>query len=291
MNQINTLILTTAALISTNSFAFEELSDQELSTYAAQDGITISLLPGGPIQADLIWHDNSGFGPDYNEGNTKAGALIFGTANGRSKNPLSLSSGSADISITLKIDAQGGSSTSGPFLNLGVFVPEDIIINTGDIWVGKSGQVSPTGRGYSDPVKIMDNMKFYISNLSTNIQLGSAAQGSLLKLNGIFKDGLRLEGFKVHDHDGGGAFGIEFINLKNTQPGRFGINNLDFDVAGSIRTDGLELKINRLGDQNGFNAMLWGVGVGDASTINNKIGDISMKGINLNGTTIKVSAH
>ena len=85
---------------------------------------------------------------------------------------------------------------------------------------------------------------------------------------------------------------MEYISLQNSQPGRFGVTNLDFDVTGAVKEDGLSLKVNRLGDAGGINGMIWGVSAGDLKNPNTKpFGDIEIRGLNLNGTTIKVSGH
>lgn len=280
------------ACFSSSVWAVEPLTDEELSSLTGQDGLTISIVPTGPIQAEVIYHDNDGLSNLDLGGTAKAGAVILGTADGKSNNPLSLSSGSANINIILKIDTDAGTGTDGSFLNVGVSLPQDLTINTGDIWVGASKQKNGAARGYTDAVKILDNMKIYVSNLNTNIQLGSTLQGGLLKMNGIFKDGLRIEGYKLNDAGGGGSIGMDYISMQNSQPGRFGVTNLDFDVTGSVYQDGLGLKINRLGDVGGLNTMIWGLTAGDTKNPNVKpIGDIEVRGLNLNGTTIKVSGH
>ncbi|MBP8070894.1 MAG: hypothetical protein KAY41_01450 [Acinetobacter sp.] len=280
------------ACVASPAWAIQSLTDEELSSLTGQDGITISIVPIGPIQAEVIYHDNDGLTNTQLGGTQQAGALIFGTADGRSANPLSLSSGSANINIILKIDTDAGQGADGSFVNVGVSVPQDLTINTGDIWVGASKQKVGAVRGYTNPTKILDNMKVYISNLNTNIQLGSTPQGGLLSMNGIFKDGLRIEGYKLNDHGGGGSLGMEYISLQNSQPGRFGVTNLDFDVTGAVKEDGLSLKVNRLGDAGGINGMIWGVSAGDLKNPNTKpFGDIEIRGLNLNGTTIKVSGH
>lgn len=278
--------------LSSSAFAIQALTDEELSGLTGQDGITMSIVPTGPIQAEVIYYDNDGLANQSIGGTQTAGSLIFGTADGRSTNPLSLSSGSANINIILKIDSDAGTGPNGSFVNVGVSVPQDLTINTGDIWVAAAKQKVGASRGYTNPTKILDNMKVYVSNLNTNIQLGATPQGGLLKMNGIFKDGLRIEGYKLNDVGGGGSLGMEFISVQNSQPGRFGVTNLDFDVTGSVHTDGLSLKINKLGDNGGMNAMIWGVSAGDLNNPNTKpFGDIEIRGLNLNGTTIKVSGH
>lgn len=273
-------------------WATQPLNDEELSNLTGQDGLTISIVPTGPIQAEVIYHDNDGLTNTDLGGTGKAGAVILGTADGKSNNPLSLSSGSANINIILKIDADTGTGTDGAFVNVGVSLPQDLTINTGDIWVGASKQKNGAVRGYTDAVKILDNMKVYISNLNTNIQLGSTPQGGLLKMKGIFKDGLRIEGYNLNDAGGGGAIGVDYISMQNSQPGRFGVTNLDFDVTGSVYQDSLGVKINRLGDAGGLNTMIWGLKAGDTKNANIKpMGDVEIRGLNLNGTTIKVSGH
>ena len=146
-------------------WATQPLNDEELSNLTGQDGLTISIVPTGPIQAEVIYHDNDGLTNTDLGGTGKAGAVILGTADGKSNNPLSLSSGSANINIILKIDADTGTGTDGAFVNVGVSLPQDLTINTGDIWVGASKQKNGAVRGYTDAVKILDNMKVYISFL------------------------------------------------------------------------------------------------------------------------------
>lgn len=292
MNKITCIAMLGLLFSSAPVWAVQALTDDELSTSTGQDGLTINIVPTGPIQAEVIYHDNDGLANTQLGGTQQAGAIILGTADGRSTNPLSLSSGSANINIILKIDTDAGTGPSGSFLNVGVSLPQDLTINTGDIWVGASKQKVGAVRGYSNATKILDNMKIYVSNLNTNIQLGSTPQGGLLKMNGVFKDGLRIEGYKLNDIGGGGAIGMEYISMQNSQPGRFGVTNLDFDVTGSVKQDGLTLKVNRLGDTGGLNAMIWGVSAGDLSNPNTKpFGDIEIRGLNINGTSIKVSGH
>ena len=279
-------------LASSPTWAIEALSDEDLSSLTGQSGITVSILPTGPIQADIIYHDNDGFQNSLLGGTGKAGALSLGTANGVGANPLSISSGSAKINVILDIDTDAGTASSGPFLNVGVRLPQDVTINTGDIWVGASNQKNGAVRGFSAPVKILDNMQVYVSDLKTNIQLGATPQGGLLKMSGQFKNGLTITGYKLNDIGGGGSLGLDNITVVNSQPGQFGLTHLNFDVAGGVSQDGLKLKVNKLGDAGGINAMIWGLRAGDLNDPNNKaIGDVEIRGLNLNGTTITVSGH
>ena len=282
----------TLAMSASNTWAIEALSDDELSNLTGQDGLTISIVPTGPIQAEVIYHDNDGLNNSSLGGTQKAGALIFGTADGLGTNPLSLSSGSANINIILNIDTDAGTATDGAFVNVGVSVPQDLTINTGDIWVGASKTKVGAVRGYTNATKILDNMKIYISDLNTNLQLGSTPQGGLLAMNGIFKDGIRIEGYKLNDIGGGGSIGMEYISVQNSEPGRFGNTNLDFNVTGPVLADGLSLKVNKIGDNGGMNAMIWGLSAGDLKNPNTKaFGDVEIRGLNINGATIKVSGH
>lgn len=276
----------------TTAWSIQPLNDEELSALTGQDGLTIRIVPTGPIQAEVIYHDNDGLSNNLLGGTQKAGALIFGTADDLSNNPLSLSSGSANINVILNIDTDAGVGPNGAFLNLGISVPEDLTINTGDIWVGASKEKAGVVRGYTNPNKILDNFKVYVSNLNTNVQLGSTPQGGLLKMNGIFKDGVRIEGYKLHDLGGGGSVGMEYISMQNSEPGRFGATNLDFDVTGLVLPDGLSLKLNKVGDKGGMNIRIFGLAAGDLKNPNTKaFGDVEIKGLNMNGTTIKVSGH
>lgn len=292
MKKIPCLGMLGLVLMSSSSWAIEALSDEDLSSLTGQSGITISILPTGPIQADIIYHDNDGFGNALLGGTGKAGALSFGTAGDIGSNPLSISSGSARINVILDIDTDAGTASSGPFLNVGVRLPQDVTINTGDIWVGASKQKVGAVRGLSAPVKILDNIQVYISNLKTNIQLGATPQGGLMTLKGEFTNGLTIKGYKLNDIGGGGSLALDNITVANSQPGQFGITNLNFDVVAGVTQDGLKLKVNKLGDAGGLNAMIWGLRAGDLTDPNTKsFGDVEIKGLNLNGTTITVAGH
>lgn len=292
MKIFNCLSFLGLCLMASTTWSIAPLNDEELSGLTGQDGLTIRIVPTGPIQAEVIYHDNDGFSNTMLGGTHKAGALIFGTADGLSQNPLSLSSGSANINLILNIDTGAGVGTNGAFLNLGISVPEDLTINTGDIWVAGSQEKSGVVRGYTNPNKILDNFKIYVSNLNTNIQLGSTPQGGLLKMNGIFKDGVRIEGYKLHDLGGGGSIGMEYMLVQNSKPGRFASTHLDFDVTAFVLADGLTLKLNKMGDSGGMNMRIWGLSAGDLNNPNTKaFGDVELRGLNMNGTTIQVSGH
>ena len=289
MKKISCLGMLGLILTSSPTWALEALNDEALSSLTGQDGLTISILPTGPIQADVIYHDNDGLDNALLGGTKKAGAIMLGTAGGIGTNPLSLSSGSANINVILDIDTDAGTTATGPFLNIGVRLPQDITINTGDIWVGASKQKTGITRGVDNPTKILDNMQFYISNMKTNIQLGATPQGGILKLSGIFRNGITITGYKLNDIGGGGSLALDNISIANSAPGQFGITNLDFDITAGVAPEGLKLNVNKLGDANGFNAMIWGARAGDANA--KAFGDVELNGVNLNGTTLTVSGH
>lgn len=321
------LALVSAIAISGNAMAMQALDDTTLSNATGQDGITIAIKPptgawtvaggaanpfaatggqAGIISIDHIYvHDKGGLAV-ADGGTATSGAIVLdGFKIG----------GSAPIVVKIDADSNAGN----PLLNVNVALPQTLVIRTGDISVATSNRVTGTAitnttlRGIDAPNqnKILNSIDVELGGASLNIQLGSEAQGAMIKLAGEIANGLTISGVELFDGQGtaaaaavpgvsarvlgttGGSIYIGAINIRDTDTSAGTKLTLaaDIDVsangliltAGGAKTD-IFLADVRLGNVAASAAL------GNADTTSS-IGDIEIVGMNGAGTQIAISGH
>ncbi len=275
--------------LSLPALALESMSDASLSDTTGQDGVTITIAPpAGGITAQMILHDTDGLTPNGTK--VADGALVFG--DGTAANNFKIAGGN----ITLDIDADGGSgttSTTGPVLNIKIGLPSSLTINTGTISVAKS---SGMGAALTNTTKILDNITVALGGLNVNMQLGAEAQGSMLKVSGAVTNGITLNNFALFDNWNGTTaqtnVGIGAASIKIKDNGA-GANLTLTDVRGDVTAGaGLLFTLTDIGAASsaGIDIQMTGVKLGD-QTAATKLGNLELRGLNLNGATIGIKGH
>lgn len=302
-------LVTAVAALPMSGFAMEALDDAALSDMTGQDGITIALdlnvstslwiedtdgVPDGPgaWESNFLATDingvnpggvgyvttystvDQGFGSEY----AQTGLPVWSGLD----NPGLIAISGADLTGTVTVDIDAGSSTGGGgVLNVGV--------NVGTLTVGAAGGVSigvaaSTNTGLAGiqaapaVTEIMSLGQMTLNDVNLNIQLGPDA-AEFLYLDAAPFD-ITMTNFQVNDANNGGgirvgAVLVEGVDLRGTTAG--------------ITTDGLELT---LGGYQGTDIALTGVIIGDmGATPSPALGNVYITGLDLSGTTVTVSGH
>lgn len=266
------------------TYALEPLDNDELSKASAQDGLTITLQNIAP-NARLIWIDNTGVDAsegiinpvDYGFVNPpSAGAVMFG--DGTRAGNFRISEGTT----ILKLDTDAGAGN--PFVNLNIQLPDDLNIQTGDIFV--AGRESDGS--YTNETKIMRDMRIDIGGLAMNVQLGNSAQGSMILAYGIIEDGVKISNFGLIGAEESGeelGIGISEMKIKDTGVSQ----SLTINGASvSVTQEGLVLKPSA-GKE--IDVLMQDFKLGNLSSANTGIGDVALKGLQIGNHTITITGH
>lgn len=271
-----------ALLGSVSAWALAPLSDDSLSASTGQDGLTMTLItPSTGITARVVLHDKDGLAPNGVTGS--AGALIFG--DGTAANNFKISSGS----FVLKVDADGGAAGAGALLNLNLALPSDLVISTGTLSIGKSVGM---GSAPTNTSVLMDNMNISLGGLTANIQLGNEAQGSMLRVSGAISNGITLSNVTLRDNWNGATaqsdvgIGVGTIRVRDSGGSALTLGR----VSGDISAAGLVFNFADMGSASGIDIQMTGVKLGD-QTAATKLGNLELRGLNLNGATIGIKGH
>lgn len=293
------LALVTAMFAATSgAYAMEAMDDESMAAATGQDGITVTITtPVTGITMTQIIHDLDG-----HVGNANSGAIVIGdpadptnsTAGGPA--PMKIVLGGA---LTLTIDADGGDATpvaagqTGAYLNIGVGLTGTTTINTGDLSVMDSSGTDARGGNFGSVTAagstILKDMQISLGATSLNIQLGNEPQGAMIKVDTAIGNGLTINNFELVDAGGtytGGAIFMQSQHIYNAG------DDTVLDVAADIdvTTTGLRIALAQFGDAtDGASVDITGVRLGDNTQA--AIGDIEIRGLNLNGTAITVAGH
>ncbi|MEY2862557.1 MAG: hypothetical protein RLY58_264 [Pseudomonadota bacterium] len=286
MKLVNKLLLVSAIAASSQAFAMESMSEADMSQTTGQDGVTLSINLVNGVNAQMFLHDTDGLKVGATAG--PAGAIVFG--DGTTAGNFKISNGI----ITIDVDADGGTgaaAATAPMLNVKVGLPT-LTITTGDISVAKSNGF---GTAVTNSKKIFNSTTVTLGAMDVNIQLGAEAQGSMLKItNGSMTGGLTLTNFAVLDNYDVAAsqtnvgIGATTIKIKDSGAGA----NL---TLGSIKGDvtaaaGLQFTLASIGDAtNGIDVQVTGLKLGDQA--GSSVGNLEMRGLNMNGTILGVKGH
>jgi hypothetical protein len=299
------LALVTAMFAATSgAYAMEAMDDESMAAATGQDGITIGITTNA-LTLDQRIHDRDGYDPTNAVADTiggiEDGALII-------DNMIVNTNGGE---IVLKIDADGGAAGTAPFLNVNVSIPNNTVIQTGDISVASSDNVADANGGVgtwaisNQTGTIMDSQTITLGSTALNIQLGNEAQTyswgagtktAMILVSTTMTGGLTVGtvaagvysgGVTLNDGSSGESISIGRMRLRDNAGtdltvGSVGINvennGLVVDIA-SIGTGGLYQSMER-------------VALGDVGVAGNGyLGDIEVLGLDLNGTSIRISGH
>ena len=266
-------------------FSVETLEDTDLGGVTGQDGIEMAINIGvAGIATDVYVHDKDGFSAvgAGTTGYSFDGAIVI--------DGLAIAVGGANI--TVAIDA-GDFAVSGgaPILNVNVTLPAALTISTGDITVANS-QIDDgvSARGVEDQSGvILSSMDIVLGSTTLNIQLGNEAQtGSLagtdmIVVNAAITGGLTVSNFALNDGSSGASIGMSSMRVEDAGAG----TDLTVLADVNVTAAGIVIGLGQLGSGTGMSVEIVDQYLG--TTTAGYVGDISLVGLNLNGTTITIS--
>lgn len=231
------LLLVSTVLSPIVAWSMDAMTDNQLSATTGQDGVTLLIdMPklavadvsagvtrtNGLVVGAVVLHDKDGF-----TGNTSAGALVFGDAKqANTANAAGIQAGLyASNPIVVKIDASNGQPALGtggtkPILNIGVALPSDLLIRTGDvaldvsnrtgIVVGSAGATNASaaiGGTTGKAIKILNSMdiSFGGTAISVTLQLGHTPQGGMISFGTLNIPSVTFSSLSLASPNGGVA--------------------------------------------------------------------------------------
>lgn len=273
-------LATAIAVAPMGAFAVDLLDDSTMGDVTGQDGIQISL--GLDVTTDVLVHDLDGIDPGFT---TPAGVHTFAGAIVMSGVRIATPVGQ---NLVVEIDAgDSANTTTEPTLNVNVSIPSGTVLETGVLTVANSNRDNASGWGTGTlSAAIMNNATVTLGSVALNIQLGNEPQGNMVAINTTITSGLSISNFGLNDAGGsisGGTIGAGQMSIVNNGGG-----NLDVDVGVDVDASrGLVITINQLGAGSGIDVRLERQYLG--TTTLGYIGDIELRGVNLDNNTIAVS--
>lgn len=266
------------ALVPVSGFSLEALDDSTLGDVTGQDGIEIDISTTSAITADFYIHDKTGLGSTLAPTGTHTfdGAIVVDNF-------------SFNGAVNIDIDA-GDSSQAGtaPVLQINVSIPTATII-TGDLRVANSQRDDvASGWGVNTTSGVLLNtMTIAMSGLTLNVQLGNEPQGNMILVNSTITGGLSINSFALNDAGGGvtgGAIGSTNMLIQDTGGGP----NLSLNLGVDANTTGLVIDVNNIGTlAGGMDIRITDQYLG--TTTAGIVGDVTIVGLNLAGSTITIS--
>jgi len=271
------------ATVPAAAFSVETLDDSQLAATTGQDGIEVAIVIGASgIQTDVYLHDKDGLAGTAGAYSTSSydGAIVIDN----------MSVGVGGASIGIAIDVGDSSATAAaPVMNIAVTLPASLTIVTGDIYVANSG-IDEGNRNVTGQTAtpILNSMNITLGATTLNIQLGNEAQtGSnagtdMIVLNSTITGGISITNMRLNDADSGGGIGASSMTITNSVG-----SDLTLNVDGNVTTSGLELDLAQIGDGGGMRIEIVDQYLGSTSA--GIIGDVSVRGLNLNDTKVTIS--
>lgn len=272
------LALVTAMFAATSgAFAMEAMDEEALAATTGQDGITIGINTSATL--DVIIHDKNGF-----TGAASAGAIyLSGVGLG--------AQGGGDAQLAINIDA-GHDGTNDAALNINIASANAITVDLGELSVSESTGYAAGTTVAGATILDMGSVNIGAGTLM-NIQLGHEYQGHLIVIDTELSGGISLTNFALNDLNGGagsaaGSISVGTVAINDAGAG----GNLNALLGIDATVDGLKVTVSELGVAGtgvgtGLDVSLANVNVGGAGSI----GDIEIRGLNLNGDVITISGH
>ncbi len=271
------------AAVPVAGFSVETLEDADLGGVTGQDGIQIDINIGaaGISTTQIYVHDTDGLNGAYAgvpASYSYDGAIVISGMN----------IGVGGAAIGLRIDAGDNAISAGaPVLNIGVSLPATLTINTGALSVANS-EIDELGRGINAQTgAILNSMEIELGSTFLNIQLGNEEQtgaiagSDMIVMNAVVTGGVTINGFALNDINSGGAIGASSINISNAGASA----DLNIAVDADVTAAGLAIEVGTLGT-GGMDIEIVDFYLGTSTDV---IGDISILGLNLTGTTVVIS--
>lgn len=283
MLKVKMMLMASLLFTGNTAFALQALDDESLSQATGQDGLTVTLQNFTP-NARVVWTDTNGINAadginpaSYGlTGTPKPGSVVFG--DGTQAGNFRISTGTTVITI----DADSGAT--GPLLNINVDLPDDLTINTGDIYVaGKD-----TNNNLINQTRIMRDMTISLAGLNFNVQLGTEAQGGFIKLYGVLNDGLKVSNIGlIGGRSGTDEYGIGIQQMLIRDTGE--TTKLTFNGATIDVTDNGLLIQPSAGKQ--VDVLMTDVKFGNLSSAGGGVGNVALLGLKLGGMSLLVAGH
>ncbi len=284
MNFKKLALASAVALAPVTGFAaLDEMQDSSLSEVTGQDGIEISIeTPAAGITGDIYIHDKDGLSGTATQ---VSGASSLYTFDGAIVVDDFRFIGNLNVTVDAG-DNQLAGAGGAPTLNIFVNIPSATLI-TGDIRVANSGRDESTWGIGTTSAPLLSTMTIALSTVTMNIQLGNEPQGNMIALNTTLTGGLTISNFRLNDAGGAVSFTGGGIGVATTQI----VGNASSDLEGNMGVNasnaGLVITVGTLGSPTGMDVRLTDVYVGSTSA--GIIGDVTIVGLNLNGTTVTIS--
>jgi len=323
MKSLQMLALASAvAMTSAGAFAMQAMDDESMSAATGQDGITLKIAlpcyndaPGcAPTAAhglsidQVFVTDVGGFVADDAAGASQTYAdtgfiLVDGiSVTTTSGQPIQVLIDQTGNSGNITGTAAAAALTDTPTLNVNVTIPA-ITVAMGATYVTNGSDSTVVGTYVR--TKISNAMTISTSgNTTLNIQLGAQPQGALVKVATTISGGLTLTNLGVHDGVLGGDINTGTVTVKDHAGGALTIGaavNVTTNAApyNAYAPNGaLLIKLTQLGAAGvpnvggggGIDVVLANTTLGNTAT-SAALGDVIIKGLNINGTGIFVYGH
>jgi hypothetical protein len=269
-------------------WALESLDEEALSEASGQNGVTIGITPPALTTFSLVVHDTDGY-----SGFTNSGALVFGDpynpALGRAKTSLAFA-GEVVMNIDATGDGNGAVAGTPAILRANIAIP-GVTINSGDIYVADTDP-GGTLSGFqalsaTATTPILSNMTITLGSTTLNFELGNENQGAMIKINTSMTGGLTVSGLALNDAGGaqtGGAFRTD-LNIKDN-----GGANLTLASDVDFVPTGMRINLTQFGSAaTGADMRMTGVKFGNAAAPS--FGNITVLGLNMNNTVVRIGGH
>lgn len=255
----------------------QRLDDASMSDVSGKDGISIRINTPDGINARIIWTDHDGLLPTgHGISVPTAGSVVFG--DGVANKNFKISGGITNIVI----DTDGG--TGSPFVNIAIELPDDLTIETGNIYVAGRDNAG----GLLNQTKIFDNMVIDLGGLDLNLQLGNEPQGGFISVTGVIKSGIRISNVNMISStsvvQGDVGIGMDEVVITDANMGQdltFNGMKIGLVPSGLKITPSVDKKVD---------ITMSNVRFGGISTASS-IGDVAVVGLKLGGTALTIAGH
>jgi hypothetical protein len=279
------------AAVPAASFAMQPMNDSQMSGVTGQDGITLSINTPNLTLGQTIY-DRDGIGATAANGMdaNSAGAIVI--------TGMAVNTNGGDIVVN--VDA--GQAAGAPVLNVGVTLPNNIQISTGDLSIANTTTTRGDWTITNQTSTILDSSTITLGTTTLNIQLGNVAQSMSFNSNtynpmilvsttitgGIVQTNTGIHDLSTAKLGGDNADASIFVDrttIKDADDADLTVGSVGINVA----TNGLVIGIADIGSANGLFIGSEAVRLGGSSAA--AIGDVAITGLQLSGTSITVSGH
>ena len=287
MNFKKLALASAIATLPMGAFALDEITDEAMAEVSGQDGIAMTLnIAAAGISTSIWLHDKDGLSAVATPTSySYDGAIVIEN--------MQIAVGGANIVISVDAGDRGTSGTA-PILQVNVALPATLTISTGAIRVANSQRDNAGPNNWSidsQTATILNNMTIILGGTTLNIQLGNEQQvGSIggtdmMVLNASVTGGLVVSGFRLSDATAGaGGIGATTMTVIDSGGGA----NLTLAVDVNATNLGLELGLGVVGNAaTGMDIRIVDQYLGTST--NPKIGDVTIVGLNLNGSTLTIN--